>query len=156
MDKCCLPSSCVLLSCVVCRHVKVKGVSVRLNGPTPHSLHFGPDGFVSNAPYYLLNLVPTPSSSSHSNQPPSYSAGATKGERGSMGGGSPLSNSNRGMLHIDICYVQCLIHGLKHHYILAGLTKNAYHTILINGKFLFIQFHTYRKLYEISITNIFP
>ena len=37
-----------------------------------------------------------------------------------------------------------------------GLTKNAYHTILINGKFLFVQFHTYRKLYEISIINIFP
>ena len=34
-----------------------------------------------------------------------------------------------------------------------GLTKNAYHAILITGKFLVIQFHTYKKLYEISIIN---
>ena len=37
----------------------------------------------------------------------------------------------------------------------SGLTKNAYHTILIKGNF-FIEIHAYRKLYEISIINIFP
>ena len=36
-----------------------------------------------------------------------------------------------------------------------GLNKNAYHTFLINAKFIFI-IHRYRKLYEKSMINNFP
>ena len=37
-----------------------------------------------------------------------------------------------------------------------GMTETSYHTISIYEKLLVIQFHTYRKLYEISMINIFP
>ncbi|XP_075255438.1 uncharacterized protein LOC142348131 isoform X2 [Convolutriloba macropyga] len=38
------------------QHLKIKGLTLRMNG-YKHALDFGADGFVSNAPYFLLNLV---------------------------------------------------------------------------------------------------